>query len=137
MKDIETKIIQLRDRTWQIARDSLDSGETHIYRTLTDITEKLTNLISSSDKIQIDIGNKGKMIPIFALYKGKRYEAELDLTRIHAGHRECVLKDGKWRTASGSTRLITDTSVNGWRHFWKYIKDGKIVPIESLKNKVN
>ena len=71
MKDIEMKIIQLRDQTWQIARDSLDSGETLIYRTLTDIAEKLTNLISSSDKNQIDISNTGKMIPIFALYKGK------------------------------------------------------------------
>ena len=137
MEDFNTKIVKLRDQTWQIARESLDGGETRVYRSLTDIAEKLTKLISSFDKSPIPINKKAEMLSIFARYKGERYEAQLDVARINGGRRPCVWMEEQWWTASGSTRQITNTSVNGWRHFWKYIKNGKIVPIEALKNKVN
>ena len=143
MKDIDMKIIQLRDQTWQIARDSLDKGETRIYRTLTDIAEKLTNLISSSDKSQIDIINKGKMIPIFARYKGEKYEAELDVDKIDESRARCVLIEGKWRTTSRSAMDIKKNSINppknpetdGWKDFWKYIDESSNTeqPIDKLR----
>jgi hypothetical protein len=135
MKDIEMKINQLRDQTWQIARESLDSGETRIYRTLTDIAEKLTKLVSSSDKSQIDVIKTGRMIPIFARYKGERYEAELDVDRIDGGRRPCVLMEGRLWTAAGAVRHITNTSVNGWRHFWRYIDEStnSEQPIDRLR----
>lgn len=142
MKDMEMKIIQLRDQTWQIARDSLDSGETRIYRTLTDIAEKLTSLISSSGKGQIGNINTGKMIPIFARYKDERHEAELDVDRIDRGGRPCVLMEGKWWTTSESAIHIKKTSTNppkrpetnGW-DFWKYIDESSNIeqPIDRLR----
>ena len=142
MKDIEMKIIQIRDQTWQIARDSLDSGETRIYRTLTDIAERLTNLISSSDKRQIDIINTGKIIPIFARYKGERYEAELDVDRIDGRRGKCVWMEGEWCSTSGSAVHIVKTSKNppkrpetgGW-DFWKYIDESSNTeqPIDRLR----
>lgn len=142
MKEIEMKIIRLRDQTWQIARDSLDSGETRIYRTLTDIAEKLTSLISSSEKSQVTVKKMGKMIPIFGRYNSERYEAELDVDRINEDRGKCVLMEGKWWTTSGSAISIKkvsttkNPSTNGWQ-FWKYIDEFSNTeqPIDRLRSK--
>lgn len=133
MKELDAELIQLRDQTWRIARESLDRKETRIYRSLTDIAEKLTNLIGSSGPSPIDAKPKGPMLPIFAQYKGEKYEAQLDVARVNGGRRPCVWMEGRWWTASGATRQITNTSVDGWRHFWRYNKDGVITPIGELK----
>ena len=133
MKELDKKLTELRDQTWQAARDSLEGGEALIYRSLNDIAERLTKLIGSSDKLPVATNPKGEMLPIFYEYKGETYEAQLDVARINGGRRKCVLMEGKWWTAGGSARHITNTSVNGWRQFWRYNKDGFSPRIEELK----
>ena len=133
MTELDKKITQLIDQTWQVARDSLDAGETIVYRSLTDIAEKLKKLIGSSDKLPVVVSPNAKLLPIFARYRGKRYEAELDVFRIEGGRGHCVFRDGKWQTASGSVGTITNTSVNGWRNFWKFTNNGKEASIENLR----
>ncbi len=132
MRELNDELIQLRDQTWRIARKSLENKETNIYRSLTDIAEKLTKLITSND-IKPVATNTSNMIPIFAQYKGEKYEARLDVSRINGGRRPCVWMEEKWWTASKSACHITNTSVNGWRHFWRYDKDGVMTAIEDLK----
>ncbi len=134
MKELDTELIQLRDQTWRIARKSLENKETRIYRSLTDIAEKLTSLIGTTDKSSIDTNQKAEMLPIFARYKNKRLEAQIDVTRI-GDRRLCVLMDGEWWTAGGSANHFTDGQVNGWRQFWRYTKQGMPngIPIGELK----
>jgi len=135
MRELENELIQLRDQTWRIARESLESKETHIYRSLTDIAEKLTNLIKTTDKKPVTVTPTANMIPIFARYKGERYKAQLDVARINGGRRPCVWMEEQWWTAAGSVRHITNTSVNGWCHFWKYIDESSNTeqPIDRLR----
>ncbi len=133
MKALDEKITQLRDQTWGVARESLDSGETVVYRSLTDIAEKLTKLIGISDRAPEAVKQNYELQHIFARYKDKKYEAMIDTKRIDAGRGKCILLDGKWWTASGSANNITHTSVNGWRLFWRYDKDGVVTPIEELR----
>lgn len=132
MSELDTELIQLRDQTWRIARKSLESKETRIYRSLTDIAEKLTSLIGSTDKSPVDTNQKAEMLPIFARYKDKKTEAQIDVTRI-GDRRLCVLMEGRWWTVSGSANHFTDGQVNGWRQFWRYTKNGISTPIEELK----
>ena len=125
MKD---KLIKLRDQTWQIARESLDHRETLIYRGLTDIAERLTNLIGPTDRGPTPASKNEELVPIYALYQGERYEAQLDTSRIHGGRGLCVLMEGSWWSTSGSAMHIKRTSANppnrpetaGWTDFWKY-----------------
>lgn len=143
MKELDAKIIQIRDQTFQIARESLDNGETRIYRNLTDIAERLTKLIGSSDKSPVVNNQKTEMLPIFAQYKGERYEAKIDTARIHGGRGECVLMEGFWWSTSGSAMDIKKNSTNppnkpetdGWKHFWKYIDKSSNTeqPIDRLR----
>ena len=143
MKEIDLKIIQLKDQTWQIARESLDNGETRIYRSLTDIAERLTKLIGPSDESQVVNNQKAEMLPIFARYNGKRYEAELDVNRIDGGRGKCVLMEGEWWSTSGSAIYIKINSINftknpstnGWRQFWKYKDESSNTeqPIDRLR----
>ena len=133
MRQLDNELIQLRDQVWRIARESLESKETNIYRSLTDIAEKLTNLIRTNDKESVGPNTKENTISIFAQYRGERYEAQLDVTRINGGRRPCIWMKGQWWTAGGSIRHITNTSVNGWRGFWRYNKNGVATPLEELK----
>ena len=133
MKEVHTKLMQLRDQALQVARESLDAGEMLAYRSLTDIAEKLTKLVISRDKNTVPSAQSSEMLPIFARYKGQRYDAQIDVSRINGGRGSCVLMDGEWWTASGSAVHITHTAVNGWLHFWKYSKGGVIAPIHELR----
>lgn len=138
---LKIELAKLKDQTWQVARESLDQGEPRIYRTLTEYAERLSRLITrfsesgTPESAQVTpIRGDSSMIPIFARYKENRYEAQLDVARIDQGRGKCVQLEGQWRTASGSANHITNTSVNGWRNFWRYTRnDGSIAPIEKLK----
>jgi hypothetical protein len=132
--NLRMKLSELKDQTWQIARESLDQGDTLTYRTLTDFAERLTRLLAPlpNNKPADSEQASPTLIPIFARYKGTRYEGQLDPARNNGGRGHCALFDGEWRTASGAARHITKTMVNGWR-FWKYIrKDGSIGLIDEL-----
>jgi len=133
MKIIEQKINQLRNQAWDLARESLELGETNIYRGLTDIVERLTKLVGNVENVNNEVITSSEMISIFAHYKGKMYEAKLDPKRIVGGRDTCVFYDGKWWTPSGSAVHITQTSVNGWLHFWKYKKGIEEVSITDLR----
>ena len=125
MKD---KLIKLRDQTWQIARESLDHRETLIYRGLTDIAERLTNLIGATEEGSTPENNKEELVPIHAIYQGERYEAQLDTSRIRGGRGPCVRMEGSWWSTSGSAMHIKRASAKppnrpetaGWTDFWKY-----------------
>jgi hypothetical protein len=136
LKTLEEEITQLRDQTWIIARESLEAGETNIYKSLTEIAAKLTRLIRTSKKDEADTVISSDMIDVFAYYKGKAYEAKLDLKRIGSGREPCILSEGKWWTPSGSAVHVTNTPINGWLHFWKYKMGNDELPITNLR-KVN
>ena len=127
--ELTPKLKELRDEAWQLARESLDEGDSHAYRTLVDMTERLTKLMVSSDTragtsdSDIPTTSVGNSTPIFALYKGQKYDAQLDPSRISGGRGRCVLLQGEWMTTSKAATSITGTSVNGWV-FWKYYRDG-------------
>ena len=132
MTVIKRKLEQLKDQIWEVAKQCLDTGETKIYRSLTDMAEKMTILvdgINTRDETDEDT----ELLDIFTTYKGEKYTARLAKHRIDGSSGYCVLYKGHWWTASGSAHDITGTSVNGWRHFWKYIDSGIIKPIEEIK----
>lgn len=143
MSELNNEILQLREQTWQIARECLDSGETRMYRVLTDIAERLTNLINSSGKSKVNSMDAGKMIPIFALYDGQKYRAELDVSKIDGDWRP-VFMEGKWWSVSGSAMYIkkntmnppSKSETNGWV-FWKYAdeRSNKEKAIDRLRAK--
>ena len=136
---LHTKLTELKDQTWQLARESLDQGEAPIYRTLTEFAERLTRLIAPLPNTKpVDLGQvsairgNAVLIPIFARYKGTRYEGQLDAARFNGGRGQCVRFEGQWTTASRAAHHITNTQVNGWR-FWKYMrKDGSVGLIGEL-----
>ncbi len=128
MENLNDRLTELLDQTWQIARETLDRKETRVYRSLTDIAEKLTDLIGSAEKSPASVNRKEDLLPIFARYQGERYEAQLDTTRIHGGRGQCVLMEGSWWSTSGSAIHIKQNSAKppnrpetaGWTDFWKY-----------------
>ncbi len=124
---------ELRDHTFQVAILSLEENNTRVYRTLTEIAEKISALLNQSSISPVETSTTSENVNIFARYKGKKYEAIIDLGSIEGGRGKCILMDNRWWTASGAAREITHTSVNGWRYFWKYEKAGEIIPIEKLK----
>ncbi len=69
----------------------------------------------------------GKEIPIFARYKGRRFQAVL-LPNHHVR-----LAGQEYRSPSGAARSITGSQVNGWR-FWYYVDEkGLERSIDSLR----
>ena len=138
-QEIRLRLLQLREDVWQLARDSLDSREPQIYRTLVDFAERLTSLASTHIPTSL-LGTESTNVvaptelrPIFVRYKGENYDARLDSARINGGRGKCVLFQSEWLTASRAANRITGTSVNGWR-FWKArLDNGKIITIEDLK----
>lgn len=139
-KNLHTKLAELKDQTWQLARESLDQNENSAYRTLTEFAERLTRLLASLkdgkqtlNVVPVPNTENPNIIKIFARYLGTKYEAQLDVTRINGGRGDCIFLDGTWKTASGAAHQITHSQVNGWR-FWKYTKeDGSTKSIEVLK----
>lgn len=143
MKELENHISQLKEQTWELARQSLDAGNTLAFRTLTDIVEKLTNLIVSTKKTNIEIKNEDHLIPIFSYYGGKRHLAKIDGSKIFGDIGQCVLMDGKWWSVSSAAIEIVKNSINppvnpnrnGWK-FWNYVDaSGKQQSIDKLRNK--
>lgn len=113
------KLGNLRDEVWQLARESLDSGDRTVYRTLIEVAEKLTPLVVTSSE---DAARLPHERPIFARYKGTKYEATFGQARMNGGRSECVLYNSVWMTPSNAATRITGNNVNGWR-FWKYQRD--------------
>lgn len=74
------------------------------------------------------------LIPIFADYKGQRYDAQLDVSRISGSGGQCVLFHSRWMTTSNAANSIpTANNTNGWR-FWRYRRDdGAIAIIDELR----
>ena len=75
-----------------------------------------------------------QLVPIFVHYKGQRYDAELDRSRIMGDRGLCVRFHDKWMAPStAGTSIPTKNLVNGWR-FWKYVRsDGNIGMIDELR----
>ena len=73
-------------------------------------------------------------VPIFVVYKGIRYDAELDRSRIHGDRGMCVWFRNEWVAPSAAGNSIpTRNLVNGWR-FWRYNrKDGSIGMIDEFR----
>lgn len=136
---LRMRLQKLQEEAWALAREYLDQGNTQTYRTLVDITERIAGLLPHKpESASATNGTSGPkqptIIPIFKVYKGKKYEAQLDLGRVNGNWSACVLYLGEWLTPSGAAHLITNTQVNGWRSFWRYNRtDGSEHTIEELK----
>ena len=75
-----------------------------------------------------------QVVPIFVHYRGQRYDAELDRSRIVGDRGQCVRFRDKWMAPSAAgTSIPTKNLVNGWR-FWKYLRsDGNVGMIDELR----
>ena len=57
-----------------------------------------------------------QLVPIFKYYKGQKYEAELDRSRIVGDRGQCVRFRDKWMAPSAAGISIpTKNNVNGWQ----------------------
>ncbi len=97
-------------------------------------------VVRDSSDVEYETGSESTptsgTTPIFAIYRGRIYEAELDPRRISGGGRgECVLYEGRWMTTSGAARRITGTAVNGWQNFWRFRLDGREFPIQEIRDR--
>lgn len=127
METIEQQLTQLRDQAWTIARESIDRGETSIYRSLVEIVERLTILTSRQQQLKSDCTNDDDIIPIFKVCEGKRYEAQLDIKRLRTGDNKFIKFNGQWKAPSTAAIEIKKSlknppskpETNGW-NFWKY-----------------
>ena len=136
-QELREKAQALKEEAWQLARQSLEQGDKQLYKEMIEITERLTELtnrqehMTGANNVHAD---KQGLLPIFKRYKGVRYDAQLDRSKINGGRGECVLFRGRWQTVSGAATAITNNQVNGWRNFWKYQRaDGTIASIEELR----
>jgi len=129
--DIGAKLRELREEVWQLARETLDSGEKEAYRALLEIAERLTPLVTTPSSGAKSLDDQRQ---VFARYKGTTYEAIFDRARVNGGRGdECILFRGEWVTCSKAAVVITKNPVNGWR-FWKYRRsDGGVGQIEELR----
>ena len=108
----------------------LEAGETQKFLALADIEVRLKSLIGDTTDLDASRNATASSFPkvapvdVFAIYKGNRYQATLDHTRINGGRGRCVrLPDADdWLTVSAAAWKITETRVNGWL-FWKYIDE--------------
>ena len=137
--ELNSKLTKLKEEVWELARQSLEERETHVYRCLVGMAENLTMLIASpSTQHGSSITNTqqfsdSKPVLIFARYKGEKYDAHLNRSRINGGRGHCVRFRDKWMTPSAAANSITETMVNGWR-FWKYYRpDGTVGGIDELR----
>ena len=124
-EELRSKLVGLKEETWQLARESLEEGESQIYRALGAFIETLSGLIATRGTNAglsnglAQVPSAPELIPIFARYKGQKYDAQWDRSRINGGRGHCVLFRGQWVTPSAAATSISRTPVNGWR-FWKY-----------------
>ena len=75
-----------------------------------------------------------QVVQIFVNYRGQRYDAELDRSKIIGDRGRCVRFRDRWMAPSAAgTSIPTKNLVNGWR-FWKYVRsDGNIGMIDELR----
>ena len=75
-----------------------------------------------------------QVVPIFVHYRGQKYDAELDRSRIIGVRGQCVRFRDKWMAPSAAgTSIPTKNLVNGWK-FWKYLRsDGNVGMIDELR----
>lgn len=123
-QDLGPQLLKVREEVWRLAQQCLDQEQIQVYRGLTEIAERLTSFSRViQERLELSKGAMSSKsllkTPVFARYKGARYDAELDMTRINGGRGACIMRQGKMLTPSKAAHEITGTSVNGWR-FWKY-----------------
>ena len=127
--NVASKLSRLKDDTWQLASEALEDGDTKTYRSLVDIVERLAELaaqreINRHPMYNPQVASPQETIDIFHRYRGSKYEAILDKSRIDFGTRDnCVLFQGKWTTPSGAANQVVGVqTINGWR-LWNYKRD--------------
>ena len=150
-ESMKERILQLRMDALDIARESLDH-DVRIYRGLSDVAVRLTDIIQQNGATEsptmmgapdhIVTGNGATIeddsallqtIPIYRKYRGVRYQAQLDPSRIKNGREDCIYFEGEWRTPSGSAMRFTRSNTNGWT-FWRYKRDnGEEAPIHEIR----
>ena len=123
---MKEKLIRLRDLAWELARESMESGNSAVYGDLIDLVPKLTKHINEPAERVNGVGRQVAQrghIRVFAKYRREDYEAEFDPSRMSGTRGRCVKYNGEWLAASKAAMEITDGSaVNGWL-FWKYRSD--------------
>lgn len=131
---MDSKLRTLRDETLKLARESLDEGQLVAYRTLNEFAERITGLLVPTTRQSSEVVPHARtIVSIWARYKGTRYDAELDTSRIEGGRGHCVRFRDQWMSVSAAAVSITGNAVNGWR-FWRYRRDdGRAALIDELR----
>ena len=136
IEDLDVRMNSVRNEVWDLAREFLERRDTKKYRILVDIAEKLTTLSPEqfvASSLNNEIAGQHEIVDIFVRFKGIRYEATLDVTRINGGRGRCVYYDNEWLTPSRAAHQITKTQVNGWL-FWKFKdREGRDSSIHELR----
>ena len=93
----------------------------------------VTPIISGGESFRSSLPD-AQVVPIFVRYRGQRYDAELDRSRIIGDRGQCVRFRDKWMAPSAAgTSIPTKNLVNGWK-FWKYLRsDGNVGMIDELR----
>lgn len=138
-EELRSELVALKERVWELAKRSLDEDELRIYDSLVEIAKRVNNLVPTiqgglpEGHPSASETSSANSEEIFAHYKGTKYTALLDRTRIVGKKGSCVFYQGRWQTASAAAVSITGTATNGWR-FWKYRKpDGTVATIEGIR----
>ena len=146
MGSLTEKAYALRAQVSLLAQECLDADQIEAFqdlnRIIVDITGVARRLSGGDGSITPEslVGSNGpalpsEPVPIFRLYKGRRYEATLDPQRIQPdGRGKCVCYDGEWLAASGSASQITATAVDGWVNFWRFRDSSGVErPIDDIR----
>ncbi len=136
MENLQSKLKELTNESWKLAREALDQKEPKAYHALLRVTEVLNDVIQDEDS-QEEAGTtteEPESIPIFAQHNGEKVEAAFHPKRVcRYGHSDCVQFEDRFRTASAAAKSITGYNVNGWR-FWRYRRsDGSTGIIDQLR----
>ena len=115
-QELREKAQALKEEAWQLARQSLEQGDKQLYKEMIEITERLTELtnrqehMTGANNVHAD---KQGLLPIFKRYKGVRYDAHLDRSKINGGRGECVLFRGRWQTVPAQQLPLRTTKSMG------------------------
>lgn len=115
---MEKEIRKLRDQAIDLAGCALRTGRITLWKTLCGVAEQLTVIPERPHEQPSNVPGSQTEIPIFARYRGTRYEAILSLKQMGTGQR-CVCYGGQWHTPSRAAGIITGTMVNGWK-WWRW-----------------
>ncbi len=154
MGSLAERAYALREQASSLAQECLDADQIDAFQDLNRIIVEITGVArrlsggdaSSTAENFIDkradataLAIPSGPVPIFRLYKGRRYEATLDPQRIQPdGRGKCVSFEGQWLAASGAASQITNTSVDGWVNFWRFRDSSSVErPIDDIRKTVN